>query len=123
MTAYEDLPAFATYVLEESYVLDVVAGPAFVVFRLEVVLTPEHPAYEAPGPDVYLCYRPAVLRFDGVTELEWIGQGAPPATDATGEIDYGHIDTMTLEDGVYALGGDWGSMKVRSTSAGVTIDG
>jgi hypothetical protein len=34
----------------------------------------------------YLCYRPGRLEFDGVTDVEWTGQGAPPATDASGEI-------------------------------------
>lgn len=79
------MPEFATYVLEESFVLDVVARPGSVMFRLEVVLTPEHPAYEAPEPGIYLCYRPGSLRFEGVTALEWVAQGAAPATDASGE--------------------------------------
>ncbi|GAA1711787.1 hypothetical protein GCM10009745_69870 [Kribbella yunnanensis] len=121
-TSYDELPGFASYVLEESYVLGVIAEPGVVRFRLEVVLTPEHPAYEEPGSGVYLCYRPGELRFDGVTELDWAGQGASPATDASGEVDYGHVDTMTLENGVYALAGDWGSMRVRAASARVAID-
>jgi hypothetical protein len=49
MTSYEELPGLETYVFEESFVLDVTAKPAVVSFRLEVVLTPEHPAYVAPG--------------------------------------------------------------------------
>ncbi|MFB6726237.1 hypothetical protein ACFCV3_39070 [Kribbella sp. NPDC056345] len=42
---------------------------------------------------------------------------------ARGEVDYGHVDAMMLEDGVYALAGDWGSMRIRAASARVTIDG
>jgi hypothetical protein len=122
MTSYEELPGLGSYVFEESFVLDVAAKPAVVSFRLEVVLTPEHPAYVAPGPDTYLCYRDGRLEFDGVTDLEWTGQGALPATDASGEIDYGHIDTMTWDAGLFELQGDWGTMRIWAKSARVVLD-
>ncbi|WP_433159652.1 hypothetical protein [Kribbella sp. CA-247076] len=122
MIEYEDMPGFEHFVLEESFVLDVAAKPGSVKFRLEVVLTPDHPKYVAPGPDSYLCYRDGRLEFDGVTELEWTGQGAPPATDASGETDYGHIDTMTWDSGLYELTGDWGQMKIWAASAQVVLD-
>lgn len=122
MTSYEEMAGFEHVVLEESFVLDVIAKPASVSFRMEVVLTPEHPRYVAPGPDSYLCYRDGRLEFGGVTELEWTGQGAPPATDASGEIDYGHIDTMTWDSGLYELQGDWGAMRIWAESARVMVD-
>lgn len=122
MTAYEDLPGFEHIVLEESFVLDVTAKPASVSFGLEVVLTPDHPEYVAPGPSSYLCYRDGRLEFDEVTGLEWTEQGAPPATDASGEIDYGHIDTMEWDAGLYELHGDWGAMRVWAKSARVVLD-
>ncbi len=119
MTSYEELPGLDTYVLEESFVLDVTAKPTSVCFRLEVVLTPEHPDYVAPGPDTYLCFKNGRLEFEEVTDLEWTGQGAPPATDASGEIDYGHVDTMTWDAGLYELQGDWGAMRIWAKSARV----
>jgi hypothetical protein len=122
MTSYEELPGFATYVLEESFVLDVVAKPGVVEFRLEVVLTPEHPEYVKPDADMYLCYRDGRLVIDGVTDIRWAGQGAPPATDASGEVDYGHIDSLSFESGVFELEGDWGSMRVHAASVRVVLD-
>ena len=122
MTSYEELEGFGGYVLEESYVLEVIARTGAVSFRLDVVLTEEHPEYVAPGPDEYLSYPDGHLEFGGVTDLEWTGQGAPPATDASGEIDYGHIDTMTWDSGLFELQGDWGAMRVWAASAQVVLD-
>jgi hypothetical protein len=120
--AYEELPGFEHFVLEESFVLDVTVTPGSVCFRLEVVLTPTHPEYVAPGPDSYLCYRNGRLEFEGVTEIEWTGQGAPPASDASGEVDYGHIDTMEWDAGLYELQGDWGAMRIWAKAARVMLD-
>jgi hypothetical protein len=99
MTPYQNLPGFETYVLEESWVLGVTARPTSVVFRMDVVLTPEHPRYQPPRTGNNLYYADGHLVFDEVTDLEWVAQGAPAATDATGEIDYGHIDSMTWDSG------------------------
>ncbi|MET9276031.1 hypothetical protein [Kribbella sp. NPDC003557] len=121
MTPYEELPGFEAYVLEESWVLDVTARPTSVVFRMDLVLTPQHPRYLAPEPGNNLSYVDGHLVFDDVTDLEWVAQGAPSATDATGEIDYGHIDTMTWDSGLYELRGDWGEMRVRARTARVVL--
>jgi hypothetical protein len=122
MTPYEELPGFEVFVLEESWVLDVTARPTSVVFRLELVLTPAHPRYQSPEPGNNLYYVAGQLVFDDVEDLEWTAQGAPPATDATGEIDYGHIDAMTWDSGLYELQGDWGEMRVRARTARVVLD-
>ena len=122
MISYEDLPGFETLVLEESWVLQVTARPGSVSFRLEVVLTSQHPAYRTPDAGAYLCYHDGDLEFECVTDLEWTGQGALPATDATGEVDYGHIDTLTWDSGLYELQGDWGAMRIWAKSARVVLD-
>jgi hypothetical protein len=36
----------------------------------------------------------------------------PPATDATGDEDWGHIDTFVWQDGRYELTGDWGHVVI-----------
>lgn len=122
MTSYEDLPGLETFVLEESWVLHVTARPGSVSFRLEVALTPQHPLYRTPEPGSYLCYVDGRLDFEGVTDLDWTGQGAMPATDATGEVDYGHIDALTWDSGLYELQGDWGAMRIWAKSARVVLD-
>jgi hypothetical protein len=36
----------------------------------------------------------------------------PPATDAEGDIDFGHIDSFEWGRGKLALEGDWGDMTI-----------
>ncbi|TWD73100.1 hypothetical protein FB561_6985 [Kribbella amoyensis] len=114
MKAYTELPGFEHMFLKESYVLGVTAGPAYVDFALEVVLTPGHSEYEAPGPEMYLCYRNGHLRFGDVEYLEWAGQGSPPSIDATGEVDYDNIDVFEWDSQQYALQGGFGAMKLTA---------
>jgi hypothetical protein len=119
--SYVELPGFEHVFLEESYVLAVVARPSEVIFELDVVLTQEHPKYVAPEVGIYLCYWHGRLDFKGVTDLEWTGQGSPPATDASGEIDYGQIDAMTWDVGRFELEGGWGAMNISATTVGLTL--
>lgn len=42
------------------------------------------------------------IEFREVRELSWSGQGAPPATDANGEGDYGSIDEFVWDQASYS---------------------
>ena len=46
--------------------------------------------------------------------IEWLQRGSAPATDATGEQDWGHIDWFVVDNDVYELEGDWGHVRVVS---------
>ena len=94
MKPYTELDGFENVYLEESYVLAIEARPGTVSFELEVVLTPEHPEYAPPPLGIFACYREGRLDFEGVTYLEWSGQGSPPISDPSGEPDYGQIDAF-----------------------------
>ena len=109
---YDEIPSLAAILLEESYVLDIEAHPASVQFSVDFVLTPEHPEYCPPGADESYCCRRGWLRFSGVTRCLWANQGAPPARDATGEVDYGNIDSFAWDTASYLLEGDWGHMEL-----------
>lgn len=122
MQSYIELDSLTHYVLEESWVLDIEARPANLVMRLEFVVTEEHPAFGPWGPDEWTCFRSGTLRFAGVTSLLWTDQGSPPARDASGEIDYGHIDVFTWKPGEYHFSGDFGSMEVHANDVQVELD-
>jgi hypothetical protein len=92
---YAELPELTDIVLEESYVLGVTALPGQVTFDVEFVLTPDHPSYVPPPPSENECFRRGTLRLFGVRRLTWDDQGRPPATDATGERDFGHVDRLS----------------------------
>lgn len=121
MKPYTDLPGFESLVLEESYVLGVEATPGALAFDLDLVLTPEHPAYAPPPATERECFRRGRIRFVQVRRLVWDAQGVPPATDASGEADFGHIDSLAWEGNVFTLEGDWGRMEVSAARAEVEI--
>jgi hypothetical protein len=118
---YTDLPGFEALVLEESYVLGVQATPGSVTFDIDLALTPEHPAYTPPPASETECFRVGRVRFVDVRELAWHGQGAVPATDASGERDFGHIDSLVWDDDTFKLEGDWGRMEVSAARVEVEI--
>jgi hypothetical protein len=75
-----------------------------------------------PPPESIECYRRGDLRFQTVKSLQWSGQGAPPAQDATGEFDYDHIEYFEWKPRYYRLEGEWGLMEVSGGDVQVTID-
>ncbi len=87
--------------------LHVDGDPSSLALGVEVVLTEDHPSYCPPGEGEQYCYRRGVVRFAGAREVEWKRVTMRPATDATGEPDFGHIDYLYEEGGRYFLGGDW----------------
>lgn len=116
MTYYSQIDALHFFYLEDSWVLDIVAMPGILAMTLDVVLLPEHPDYHAPLPGESYCYRRGELKFEGVTSLCWTGQGLPPATDASGERDYGGVDLLAFDQGVYRMSGDFGDIVLHAGS-------
>jgi hypothetical protein len=117
---YTEIPGFETFLLEESWVLEIEAHPRTLSIKLELALVPEHPDYTAPGPGA-LCHRSGMIRFGGVESLSWSHQTLQPATDATGEIDYGHIDTFDWTPEEFRLIGDFGHITLRATDVRVEL--
>ena len=119
---YTDIDGLEHIVLEESWVLGITATPGQLVFKVEFVLTAEHPLYQPPPPGTAECTRRGELCFQKVTSLQWTEQGAPPSQDPDGEIDYSNIDAFEWSSGFYRLEGHWGFMAVNSGDVQVTID-
>ncbi|MDT3399859.1 hypothetical protein RKE29_25025 [Streptomyces sp. B1866] len=111
---YTNLPGFRGVYLEDSFVTDIEARPGRLSFRLDLVLTPEHPTYLPPRPGEQHCYREAVIEFTDVRRLVWAGQGTPPATDSSGTHDYGGADSFVATGNVYRIEGDWGEIEIES---------
>jgi hypothetical protein len=78
---------------------------------------------EAPPSGTFECYIRGSLGFAGVTELEWVEQGTPPAVDASGGVDYGHIDSMSRDGTSFELDGGWGRMRLCAETAMITLVG
>ncbi|MDP9026588.1 MAG: hypothetical protein M3N46_03405 [Actinomycetota bacterium] len=119
MSDYTNLVALRDIVLEESWILEVAAQPGRMVFTADFVMTADHSEYVPPLPDEVFSYLRGDLIFSGVTNLEWTRQGDPPATDANGTVDWGHIDSMSYDDQLFQLHGDWGHIEVTARSVSV----
>lgn len=114
MKPYTDLPAFEALILEESYVLGIEAAPSAVTFDVDLAIAPGHPDYAPPPAHETECFRRGRIRFVDVRDLVWRGQGARPATDASGDRDFGHIDSLVWSGDAFKLEGDWGFMEVSA---------
>jgi hypothetical protein len=123
MRPYTDLRDLGEIVLEESYVLGLKAEPGEITLEMDFVLTPKHPAYVTPPPSESECFRRGTLRFARVRRLTWVGQGAPPAVDASGEQDYGHVDSFEWEEAQFVICGDWGRLDVEADGVHVSLTG
>ena len=121
MRPYTELPGLGEVVLEESFVLGIRAEPGSVTFDLEFVLTPRHSDYVPPPSSERECFWSGTLRLTGVRRLTWDAQGAPPAIDAAGESDFGHIDAFEWEENTFLLEGDWGRLEAQADETEITL--
>lgn len=121
MTDYSQIDELRLFCLEDGWVLDIVARPGVITISLDVVLLPEHPDYQAPLPGERYCYRRGELRFEKVSVLHWVGQGLPPARDASGESDYGGVDSFEFDRDSYRIVGDFGEISVRAESLRIEL--
>lgn len=112
MIDYASFPGLAGVYLEDSYVLDISGTAGQVVFRLDAVLTPEHPAYHSPHPGEHYCYARGGLAFPDVTRVVWLSRSGSYYTDASGERDLGNIDSLTIDGDAYVAEGDWGAVRI-----------
>lgn len=122
MTSYVEVEGLDTYYFEDSYVLRINATPGRLVFEMEFVLTSAHPQYAPARRGEQYCYRRGRLEFREVTDLVWTGQGLRPAHDASGQLDYGNIDSFFIEDHLYRLFGDFGEISVTASAVEVMLE-
>ncbi|MBO0804804.1 MAG: hypothetical protein J2P25_17240 [Nocardiopsaceae bacterium] len=112
---YETLPTLDGVYLEDSYVLSIDETPHSLTFRLDAVLTPEHPLYHEPRPGEQYCYADGTLTFGSASQVEWIRRTGVRHRDANDEEDQGNIDYLEFGPAGYHLGGDWGEVRVLSS--------
>jgi hypothetical protein len=99
--------------LPDSWVLAVETSDESVCFVLEAALGEGHERYYSP-PKAGEQHAYARIRWCLRGEIHW--NDGPHlerlATDATGERDYGHIDTWLQSGDRHTLEGDWGCVVI-----------
>jgi hypothetical protein len=125
--AYHDAFAdLAGIYLEDSWALDVAPTQHEVAFQLDAVLTPEHPEYRPPAPGEQHCYRRARLTVASPQRSRLHRSDAPPAIDASGEPDFGNIESFSAVDWegemAWELSGSWGDLVVVEPSVAIVLE-
>lgn len=121
MFEYWKLPGFECIYLEDSWVTDVVVSPGAVEIAMDLVLRECHPLYRPPLPTEQYCYHRGSVRFDEVEEATWTNRSKPPTIDASGELDYGSIDSFSSSEGRHLIEGGFGRISVKSVPPRVLI--
>ncbi len=116
MGDYTEIESLMHFVLEESWVLGITACPGELCFEIDLTYDKDHPELRAPRAGEAVYSRRGVIRFRGISELTWRGQGSPPATDASGQQDWDAIDSMQFEGDEYFLEGTCGTITVTAAS-------
>jgi len=111
---YDLFPGFEDVYLEDSYVLGIAQTSVSLSFALEVVLRESHPLYHEPAPGLQYFTLKAMLDFPDPETVRWLERRFVPATDATGEVDYGTIDLFYRDGPRYRLAGEWGDVEIVS---------
>lgn len=113
---YPSVPDLNGVYLEDSYVLDIVEELPLVKFKIEAVLTPDHSYYRPPGPEEQYCYTMGWLVFTDVSHVEWESRNFRKYIDAEGEEDMGNIDFLRYHEDHWYAGGDWGEVRIFTTT-------
>jgi hypothetical protein len=126
MAEWREMPEFVGLDLEDSWVLGWRHDGAGqrLTFELEASVWPGHAAYEAPPPTEWTCYRPAVLAFEEVTSVVGLLDvaAARATVDPDGSRDYGAIEGLRHEGGVFRFSGEMGEVEVRAARVRLTLD-
>jgi hypothetical protein len=119
---YYELEEFKGIYLEDSFVLDIKLNFESFEILLEAVLHETHPLYTIPLPNEQYCYRKARIIFSDYKKIVFHKNIIIPSVDASGEVDYGNIDTFVVRDGQNILTGDFGELEIRCDAVSLKID-
>jgi hypothetical protein len=95
------------------------------VLEIEASLWPGHPAYEAPQPDKWTCYKRAHLVFEGVRSIEGLKrqEDVSPDTDLDGSKDYDSIDSIEQIEGGFRVIGRFGDVTLSASELHLDVLG
>ena len=111
---YSNSEIFKGIDLSDSFVLFWKNEDDKLVFELEASIWSESSYYEKPKEDEHTCYKKARLEFKKIISIQGLLEmhQVNPSIDRNGDIDYGNIDELHLEDTSFKLNGDFGNVTI-----------
>jgi hypothetical protein len=111
---YHTFKSFENIYLEDSYLLDVDISDTKITLTVEAVLTEEHSQYSEPEKEKKYCYQIIDIIFSNVTSYAWNKKNMHLISGGDVAPDYGNIDFFYKEKAQYNIGGEWGTLQIRS---------
>ena len=113
--SWRQLREFAGVDLAKSFVLSWHSEGETLVLDIDVYLEADHPFYEKPRPAEKICIRPAVIEFPYCEALQADAEDSSEVIDIAEKLKRGAIsDLYVLDDGRYAISGEFGTVSVTS---------
>ena len=100
--------------LQDSFVLDWSANDSELIFQIEASIWPSSIHYVEPKQSEYTCYKRGSIRFltfDSISGLKDKLE-VKQYSDATGELDYGNIDSLSATPNGFSIIGDFGNVLI-----------
>jgi hypothetical protein len=111
--SWRQLREFADVDLTKSFILSWHTEGETLVIEIDLYLEAEHPFYEKPRPAEKFCIRPARIEFPYCEELRSDAVEGEEVAEITEKISHGAISDLTvLDDGRYAINGEFGTVSV-----------
>lgn len=112
MEPYHAIPGLEHIYLEDSFIVAIDQADG-LRFKLEAVITEEHPYYRDPKPGQQYCFRWLTISWLASASIDFQPSGRQPAVDATGSIDYDNIDRFEWADSRFEMEGNFGRVTVE----------
>ena len=111
--SWQHLREFADVDLTRSFVLSWRTEGETLVIDIDLYLEVDHPFYEKPRPAEKICIRPAVIEFPYCEALRTDAGDGGEVIDIAEKLAHGAIsDLYVLDDGRYAISGEFGTVSV-----------
>jgi hypothetical protein len=117
----DGVDALAGIRISESYVLSWSTEAESLIIDADLLLTPDHPAFEEPRPAEKQCYRPAWVEFPWCTAVRALNRNGP-AAEVIRLLGDGKIRSLQAAgDGNWELAGEFGTVVIHSEAPMVRL--
>lgn len=110
---YSNWPDFESICLEESWIKRIELIGSNLFFYIEAVLLESHQDYYEPKDDEVFAYKDLVISFSDILLIDWCDGNLRASVDNSGEKDYGHIESLYVEESCFHIAGDFGEIKLK----------